>query len=1121
MMTLASPTTRETFNGTHSDDRTRWGAVMAIDQPLPPFGDTSWYDWAAAIHAIVDNVASDPDLAALAAANNSDVLAGITEAPASGAQTLLDIESLRNELAQATQSTAPRSQFVAVASGPTQIDLQKGWTVFVRTTSGAWSPEFINLPSGSTHVIVVADITTNDDDMTLPTGFAWEGTAPSTFDADYRYIFEFLVLEDGTGTAQWLGDPIVIDDPAVVAPTLALFYSSSQSRTSPAALDAATGITGNTVVFATTTDDAVVSKLRFFLNINPAAMPALGAESASDRWVGNRSVAPYSLLGSVAGVPTSSTFWDTTTDPTGNALISFDENGVNTITIDAELIDGTLTDPVTASFTLANTAPTADPTWTFTQTGYTSATSQPTITIPSGVDRAVVVHAFYSGQQELTSATLNGVAMTKSQALYNLTSQEWGRAIFTLTEASLSTGNLTLVPTFTGTRVIPDTIVYSVWVFTNLATPSFIHIGSYTNSGTTHTEVNALGTVPANSFIMSSCANQGNSSATPMTSNLGGDDISPVLFTDNSWRDVTSRAETETDSGAEASKTITWSTVVGRGGALSTALSYATSGGGPPDPPVTPGTPTISSVVAADNQLTVTWGATTDAVSYQISWDSVNPPTRTPVAVSGLIRVITGLAASVLQYVRVRAVSSTNTVGPWSTVSSGTPTGGIVDPPYPSNGRLVTTTDAYQCSMVEGNQPPDWGDVYIPNAYRRINIPGEINAVADSVKAGWDWGDRFIAKWFNAGKRTSYATATGPRLIITGQTVMNSTWSPHLRWSENPQLTIDAVLGFMKSGSTGAINHNWAWQRIGSDLNRTVVVNGTSFNLWEHILYSISHEPNSWAAGYWGTNTNCIGRPEFGPGNITLANYGAAVRDAAAVVYNTGNLAPLHKAVVNNIAAQIRSTCPEAILGMSPAESGSSYPVGTPPGNLSDAWPYDAFPDKGSIDFITPTDYPFRGSGALTFTGGDITNPANWTKPGGWLTNSLNYANEWGCAYGLLEYSGSYAYPGNTQGLSPGVGTYSDADVRMIHRRMFEIELPSAANGLVFVNHWLFPTWDQSKADPGRSWVVLEGCYGAAPPGVTFTSTAKPAWSTVTTSDGAGNLWYQKSLNWFRETFPA
>jgi hypothetical protein len=297
----------------------------------------------------------------------------------------LDDKLEEADLAEFLPSPFGRSQTLSDVEDDTPIDLLEGASIFVVSTAGTWTPSFLNRPAGVTEVRVVMDASADDHDMLVPAGFVWEGTPLTVGDVveGKRYLYEFMVLPDGTGTVEWLGEATDTPGyaPDIDPPTLAIKYSTSQSRTSPLDLDGAT-VPNPVVVFFTASDESVVSYIRVFVN-HVGALPALGEETTVTTWAGNRTP-PYSLLGSVSGSPSLSEFWDTLVDPTGNANVEYDDNGENTIRIDAVLVDDTLTADVLATFDTDNPAPTADPTWTLTHTPYTSATATHPITVPSG-----------------------------------------------------------------------------------------------------------------------------------------------------------------------------------------------------------------------------------------------------------------------------------------------------------------------------------------------------------------------------------------------------------------------------------------------------------------------------------------------------------------------------------------------------------------------------------------------------------------------------------------------------------------------------------------------------------------------------------------------------------------
>jgi hypothetical protein len=349
----------------------------------------------------------------------------------------------------------------------------------------------------------------------------------------------------------------------------------------------------------------------------------------------------------------------------------------------------------------------------------------------------------------------------------------------------------------------------------------------------------------------------------------------------------------------------------------------------------------------------------------------------------------------------------------------------------------------------------------------------------------------------------------GPRLI----------WSSKLAPSQynhnggyTPAQEALQVLDMGKTGSTGTINRDWVYQQLGAKLNRVY----RGFNVWEMVFISVAHETNGpWSdSGYMGVNTRLIGQPSLT--GATNAQYGAAMGAALRKAGTTGECADVHRLACDHIIEILWDINPNIIVGMTPADGEGSAPEGTPPSPNGKEWVADAFP-VAQLDFICPTIY-VRGASQMTHSGGSVDNYDNWTRTAGWMEHAQEFANErYGCAFGVLESGASYAVPGVSGALTPGVGNcVSDAAARAFHEILMTRILPNDYdNGLAFVNLWLFMRNSGTGKPPGGgkgSYHVLEGQWGEYPTG-TVSSTAKPTWSTAAGTN------YPKTLQWYKDRF--
>lgn len=1007
-----------------------------------------------------------------------------------------------------TEHGNPRTQVIAVGAGTNIIDLSDGTSVHVVSTDGAWTVEFTDVSSNRSVVVMMSiDVTNDGDEPTFP-NVTWNGTAPVTADWDAGET-NVIRLTRVPFVDRWIAEWVYngttpAAQPTVTPVTLTAQYTTPADRVTAVSLGSATLPPGEVYVWFGPVANTDIASFRIFCN-HTGGLPAKGSEG--DSFVRTASSPPYDLLGVADGdaIP-----WDTNVDPTGNNRSDYDPNGETTFTIEATWIDGQATTN-TFTFDTSNAPIGSDPEVAFTASQYGSGNATHTLTVPNGVDRLVVVQAVYGGPFELTSMTIGGNAMTQiagaSQAA--LTNQELGVFTAYATDASLSTGSMTLVPTYTSTPPVRGRITYNVWTVTNVASPVLAGDVDYINALDTAnpTLTTTLTAVPANSMLFGTGA-QKITNETDITSTLG-----TLSATVENGTTFETRAFTIEDSGTLGDKTSDWG-MNGRSLAALVSLEYAASGGGEAVTPIIPAVPTISSVttLGGENTLTVTWGAATDAVSYELRHGTANPPATTPFAATSP-RLISGLASGVLRYVQVRSVSSTGDRSAWSTAVSGTPTG-VVTPPPTFSGKYLVATTHQEASMSQGRSVKKFSDLWVQSTWRRFNVAANETAVGNMANDIFldDAINRYNSRQFNDG---SFVTAAGPRAIWTSRLAMIDD-EVGRKVNHSKGLPADAaasVADMGKSGSTGSVNRDAIWRKLGNNLNRQY----RGYNVWEIVFLSLAHESNGpWSSTYMGRNPNIIGQPVLtGAKN---SDYGAEMAAALRRAGATGECDDVHRLALEHVIDILWSINPNIIVGMSPAYDASSSLEGDTAPTLGATWVERAFPDR-PIDFLTPTIYA-RGSNKVKYDGsGSVDSYLNYTYENDvhstWMASTREYANtKYGCPFGLLEFGGTFAVSG--QGYTPGQGeTQTDNAMRAFFEGMLEHTLiDNYPQGLAFINHWFSLNWQAAdNAGAKQSWDILEGLWGYFPSGVVPTSTGKPTWSTQ-----SGNN-YPKTLNYMREQY--
>lgn len=1056
----------------------------------------------------------DPDLVALAAANNSDVLVE-TDWPytteresdiADAKEELVTVNSTLDDVAPPVRRARPQVIDYAV-SGNVPIVLSDGLFIHVPETAGTWKPDFREVPVEGVTVWISVNVSANGHVMDISDIGAWKQgtTAPVTDDWDIGEQMVFRATKMPfiePWIFEWMYNgvtPPTEPDP-ITPPTLTATYSTSNLHTSPTTLEGAT-LPNAPVSIRFGPNSPDVESFDIFCN-HVGALPAVGEEG--DSYVGSVSTAPYDMLGTVEGV---AVMWDQT-DPTGNNRVDFDRNGETTFPIRAHLIDGqTVEETFTFNTGIAPLSGT-DPVRSRQVYAFNGGGSQATVTIPDGVDRLVVVSAWYGNGvgNVMTGLTLGGEAMTKLTAACRDITPSTGIGVYTayLTEADIGTGEVSLAPTYTTAIGSFSCIIYQVDVISNVASTALG--GSFTFSNTdVATLPVTLAAVPANSLVLSGCIQQDPTDAS-MTCDVGVLDAETELLVNPQLELRTTYLD---DSGVLGDETLTW-TATGRQLCNAVYIDYEASGGGSGETPIIPAVPVLNTpTLPADNQARFTWPAAADAVTYDYRWGLANPPLTT-VTTGNTSRdvTITGLAASVPIYFQARSVSSTDDRSAWSTVATATPTGSVTPPPTPTS-KFLTADNAFDAAYSQGNGPMQFSDVWIPTTIRRYNSSQTEQAQANM--ANDTFMDDPISRYLNrkGGNNTAFITEMGPRVIWTMRL------APLAPRNHSKGTALQAAQGVWDmgiTGSKGTLNRDWVWNQLGTNMNRVY----RGFDIRDILFLSIAHETNGpWSSAYMGRDTKLIGSTLLlGATNAQFGSeMGAALRKAG----ETGEIADVHRLACERVWDLVQAKCNgQAIIGMTPADGGSSTPEDTLPANLSTDWVYDAFPNR-DLDFICPTVYA-RGHGIMIYDGtGSIDDKTNWSFRPGLPDHALEYINDrYGCAGGFLETGAAYALPTTTVNVS-GNNSVPDEGVRAFMELLHDDWTPAAfPGGVAFQNHWTVLSW-AAAANPGTgcSFHILEGMWGDWPDGTAPTSTSKPAHSTVT----VGSQRYTKTLDWFRDRF--
>lgn len=1047
-----------------------------------------------------------------------------------------EIQAIYDAIAEVDASVssrpADRGQTLSAVAGDNVIDLGRGHFVSVVGTDGAWTARFTNIPETGGVVILAIEVTNDDDEVTIPNS-TWYGTAPVTADYDAG---DYMVLRltrpplTGQWVAEWLLDAVApADDPTVTPPTLTAQYSDNVNRTGLASLGGATVSGDVAVVFGPASDD--IASVRVFCD-HSGALPAVGQEG--DSFVRSDTLYPFDLIGQDAGG--SAILWDTSTDPTGNNRSSSAGNGDRDFTVEATLIDGQTVE-ATFTVTVSNSAPGSSPTVTYSSATYESGTAEHTVEIPAGADRAVVVLVHYvANLVENLDTLMLGTNLTNDVPMTELSGavldpagsgELLGAFAACMNENDLQTngliaagvgGTLRLRPVQSSAPGAWSRMVYHVWTLTNVATPTFSADGVYDTSG--GSLVTSVASVDANSIVVGAAADQDDGQT--ITSTLGTVEDALTTVTTNVAHEFVSRAMTLNDSGAAGSVSSTWGMSAADALAQLVSVEFASSAGGSDDVQVVPGVPSVSLTTPADNQIVATWSDTVDAVSYEIRWATTNPPNRAPVAAVSP-RTINGLAASVVQYVQVRAVSSTGDRSAWSSVQSATPTG-AVDPPPPVSGRLLAADNVFDATCVSGPQNyriRDRNGVWVPDGWSRRNPASTVTGISSIPDKEWQ---NAISNWqSNSGRPElvgGFKGDAGPRALL------KTKWTPYAQFTTRrpnhngngiKSEIVANVLAQASVASTGIVT---TWQQMHRDFfMRTLdVVDG--FRGDEVFMVSLAHESHGpWFPEYMGRDTSLIGVPEFL--NATSRDYGIEVRDALVRIGTTGDKDDLHRLVVNALIRMAREINPNLPVGMTLGTGGMEQLEEPAPGVSRGTAVIDRAMPTEDMDFVFWSMYN-RSPNAYTYSGsGDRADPDNWEFGGrvgvsNWYPQVAQVMNRYNCVGGSTEWGVSFNLPPTADVATNGAP--SDEQIYVHYEGLKRLMEDTAAfpAGLGYVNHWMSGVQaPQQNAGAGKSFSIREGMWGGLPDNASFpvSLTQRPSWSSV----AAGR--YDQIVDWYTELY--
>lgn len=948
----------------------------------------------------------------------------------------------------------PHLSYTAV-SGILAPYIPSGGIVDVASTAGDWTLDLSSMPADEPDTAWVKIDSSGSHTPTFPTGVTWAGgSAPSSglWATGKRAVIKFTRIPyTGTfyGELVWSGDTPGTGTPTVtpVTGTFEYAYTKAGPYTT---LGSATLDPGSVYIRMGPISD-------FFQYVDlwhnhTGALPAVGSEGEADSYMGRRYGFPYTLM-------SDGSAWDTNFDPTGNNRAGYDSSASNTIDMRYTYVDDTY-DEFDATFTTTNPSSLDAYDVTYGQAKNTGATPSFNLTIPSSTGRAVLAILHYQSNKELTSATLGGQAMTVVQSRSQGTTS--GVIVLRLDEANMpAAGTQALVPSFEPTAGASTVVHLHYWIFEGADTPDYSSVTPTFNTGVA--DVALVLAVADNSTVIMSVGHHDD----PGTLTDDWDGTSEAELQSSGTYDLSSRSEWKADVGTPGTVSADWTPSGSKSFGVIVAVS--SDGTAPPPTVVIPGVPVLATPsTAVDNQLTTTWDATADAVSYEGKWGLANPPATSTVTLGNVLTwTVAGLAASVPIYMQVRAVSSTGGRSAWSTVATATPTGDIiVVPPIPTT-RFVhgQFADIRDITHHYGAAIQNAGGIQVPRSQRHQNFTN-FDSMRNQTKPGSDYALNARSTWENPPTpRTAAQSAMGPRAYLTAQ--LSSQGHPKgTATGPQPQAAVNALLDMAKTGSTGYNNRDADLTLYATQLGQWTLTDGTPFQ----IFLDFSHESNGPTyPNYSGINSRLVGQAALtGASN---AEWGAAMGAALRRAGTDGNGADVHRLAAEHAAQVYWAANPDLILVYTLTANAASQDDG---GDLSTAWQDIAHPAPEYFDVFSNTGY-CRSAGRPTYKGsGSVDDTANWTFQNYGLDSAAyQKAQEWSRPLGYWEFSaGGYDMFDQTPTYSSGA---SDNQSHIHLKKTIIEDFPQM--DLAFLCWWT-PKWDAPGTPNGSTFDIREASYG-------------------------------------------
>jgi hypothetical protein len=936
-----------------------------IDGQTTPDGFYVWYPpgvWRTVL---------DPDLQAIASANNGAILAQITSPftvskDADLSRVAGGIDTVEQRVEALSEAAEPWSAIVLddVTGVVTPPSSYRG-LVDIGSTAGNWTLNLSGMPQDRPATVFVKIDSSGAHTPTFPAGVVWDGgSAPSgtLWAAGKRAVIRFTRVpftNQVEGKLMASGDTPDTNDTGVVdPPDLTFQYSLSATRTSLTTLAAAT-LPYQPVAIVVGPLDAKIKHVDLW-HAHSGSLPAVGSEATVDSYIGRRTSYPYDFLG--ADTNGNAFLWDTAIDPTGNNRTLGTEQ---TIRARATYIDDS-----TAEFTVTfnvTPPPTADPfDVTYGSSAIVGTNPSVDLTIPGTSDRAVIAVAVYQATFDVTGATLGGNAMTVLQSAYDAGSDA-GIIVLRANEAQMpAAGTRALALTHSGSEGANTLTHIHYWIIEGAPSAEFGATTPVVRGGAGALDV-ALA-VPGSAAVFTVAGHRAITAA--LTNNWDGT-AETQLVTDAVF-DMNSQAEWKSDAGAAGTVSVQWTATGTWGQAVMVYLSADTVSG-PPPTPITPGTPTLTATTTpADNTLRTTWTATANAVSYEGRIGTTNPPTTVPIALGNVTEWSrNGLLPSTQYHMQVRAVSSDGTRSAWSNVVSGTTNASTVVVQPISQDRLIhgnftdlnAITGSFGSHRTDGVLVPNWW--HNANLHSTAGVEQAWNVVWNQSKVGSNTYNNAMNAWAqNAAARPAGLTAVGQRTFLQVRLSKDG----HPRSGTQPSGAVLAALDMARSGSKGTDNRNAQWKQMGADLA-----------LWPgRVIVGLSHESNGpWYSNYSGVNPNLIGSTTLA--NVPNSQFGTEMGAALRQVAVDGNLATVHRLAFEHAAEQIWSGGPNVIISYTLTGNASSVPPGQTIGDFSTSWQPSAHPRPEFFDVFSQTLY-CRGTGRPIYKGtGSVDATSSYT----------------------------------------------------------------------------------------------------------------------------------------------